>query len=142
MRNMRYGLLAGALAGLLLVVLLFFDQGPGDQLVLVAQSLGLDGRAESKWVAAFVMFVLGVIVGGVFGAFRRQRPNTRGRSLLWGWVVGVLWWLVLFVFLGGVVERVSFSLYTLLLYLVLSLLYGLALGSLYATMQQGASNQA
>ncbi len=136
MRSIRHGLLAGALAGLLLVILLFFDEGPGNQLGPVAQSFGLNERGESKLVAALLMFGLGTIVGGLFGALWRQRSISRGWAMLWGWVAGLLWWAILFVFLGSIAQGVLFSVYGMLLYLVLSLVYGLVLGSLYTTMQR------
>jgi hypothetical protein len=141
MRSIRYGLLAGALAGMLLVLLLFFDEGPGNQFMFVAQTLGLDGRGGSRGLAALVMFILAIIVGALFGALLRQPSASRTRPLLWGLAVGVLWWAVLFVLLGDVVRRLQFPLYWLLLYLVLSLVYGLVLGSLYTTMQQKANRQ-
>jgi hypothetical protein len=138
MRSIRSGFLAGALAGLLLVALLFFDEGPTNQLLFVAQSLGLDSHAGSKGIAALLMLALGAIIGALFGAFRRQSTFARGRALLWGAVVGIVWWAALFVFLGLVVQRLPFSLYLLMLYLAVSLVYGLALGSVYTTLQQRA----
>lgn len=141
MRSIRYGLLAGALAGMLLVLLLFFDEGPGNQFLFIAQTLGLNGRGGSRGLAALVMFILAIIVGGLFGALLRRPSASRARSLLWGLVVGVLWWAVLFVLLGDVVRRLQFPLYWLLLYLVLSLVYGLVLGSIYIAMQQKANRQ-
>ena len=90
MRSIRDGLLAGALAGLLLVVLLFFDEGPANQLTLVAQSLGLDGRGGSKGVAALLIFVLAALIGGLFGALRRQPGLSRAWTLFWGLVAGAL----------------------------------------------------
>ncbi|HEY7347077.1 MAG TPA: hypothetical protein VH599_02065 [Ktedonobacterales bacterium] len=141
MRSIRDGLLAGALSGLLLVTLLFFDEGPGNQLILVAQSLGLDGRTGSKWVATLVIFVLGAIIGGLFGALQRQPSASRGWALLWGLIVGVVWWAVLFVVVGGIAQRLPFSFYTLLLYLVLWLVYGLVLASAYTTMRQKGAGQ-
>jgi hypothetical protein len=136
MRSIRYGLLAGALAALLLVCLLFIDEGPANQLIFVAQSFGLDGRGTSKLVAALLIFVLGAIIGGLFGAFRRQPSSSRGQTLLWGLGAGVIWWAVLYVFFGSVVQRLSLSLYLLMLYLVVSLVYGLVLGSIYASLQK------
>ncbi len=136
MRSIRYGLLAGALAGLLVVILLFFDEGPTNQLIFVAQTLGLDGHGGSRWVAAAVMLALGAIIGALFGALRRQPAFSRGRALLWGAAAGIVWWAVLFVFLGLVVQRLSFPLYLLMLYLAVSLVYGLVLGSVYTTLQQ------
>lgn len=136
MRSTRYGLLAGVLAGLLLVGLLFFDDGPSSQLMLVAQSLGLDGHGASRAVAALLMLILGAIIGGVFGALLRQSSLSRGWSLLWGMAAGVLWWVILFVLLGAIVQHLTFSFFAMMLYLVLSLVYGLALGNLYISLQQ------
>ena len=141
MHSIRYGLLSGALAGVLLVLLLFFDEGPGNQFMFIAQTLGLDGRGGSRGLAALVMFILAIIVGGLFGALLRRPSASRGLSLLWGLAVGILWWAVVFVLLGDVVRRLQFPLYWLLLYLVLSLVYGLVLGSVYITMQQKVSRQ-
>ncbi|HEY7355901.1 MAG TPA: DUF6789 family protein [Ktedonobacterales bacterium] len=138
MRSIRYGLLAGALAGLLLVAMLFFDEGPTNQLIFVAQAFGLDGHAGSKGVAALLMLALGAIIGMLFGAFRRQPSAPRGRALLWGAVAGIVWWAVLFVFLGLVVRRLPSSVYLLMLYLAVSLVYGLVLGSVYTTLQRRA----
>lgn len=136
MQSIRHGLLAGTLAGVLLLGLLFFDQGPADQFILVAQTFGLDGHNASKWLAALLMFALAVILGGVFGALLRRPPISRFQSLLWGAAVGVVWWAVLFVVLGNIVEGLPFALYTLLLYLLLCLVYGIVLGSVYATIHK------
>lgn len=136
MRSVRYGLLAGGLAGLLLVGLLFYDEGPSNQLIFVAQSFGLDGHGGSRGIAALLVLVLGTIIGGCFGALLRQPSLSRGWSLLWGLVAGVLWWAILYIFLGVVVQRLSFPFYILMLYLVVSLVYGLALSSVYVGLQE------
>ena len=136
MQSMRHGFLAGTLAGLLLVLLLFFDQGPSDQLILVAQSLGLDGRGWSKGVAALVVLALAVLIGGLFGVLLRRQAASRARLIFCGLAAGALWWAALYLLLGGVVQRLTFSLYTLMLYLLLSLIYGLVLGNIYATARQ------
>lgn len=136
MRSIRHGLLAGAFAGILMIALLFFDEGPGNQLTAVAQSLGLDGHEGSKWLAVLLVLVLGTLVGGLFGALLRRPSSARGRTILWGLIAGALWWVILFIFLGDVVQRLSLSLYLLMLYLVISLVYGLALGSMYASLQR------
>ena len=136
MQSIRHGLLAGTLAGILLLGLLFFDQGPTDQFVLVAQTFGLNGQDGSKWLAALLMFALAVVLGGAFGALLRHPTISRLQSLLWGAAVGVLWWAILFVLLGDMVEGLPFVLYTLLLYLLLCLVYGMALGSVYITIHK------
>lgn len=138
MQSIRHGLLAGTLAGVLLLGLLFFDQGPADQFILVAQTFGLDGHNASKWLAALLMFALAIILGVLFGALLRKPTISRPRSLLWGVAVGVVWWAILFVIFGNMVERLPFALYTLLLYLLLCLVYGLVLGSVYITVHKKA----
>jgi hypothetical protein len=138
MQSIRHGLLAGALAGFLLLGLLFFDQGPADQYILVAQSFGLDGHTPGKWLAALLMFTLAVILGGVFGALVRRPAISRLQSQLWGAAVGIVWWAILFVLLGNIVEGLPFALYTLLLYLLLCLVYGIVLGSVYTTIRKNA----
>jgi predicted neutral ceramidase superfamily lipid hydrolase len=140
MQSIRHGLLAGAFAGVLLLGLLFLDQGPADQFILVAQTFGLNGQNESKWIAALIILVLAIVLGGVFGTLLHQPTISRGTTLLWGAAVGVLWWVVLFVILGDMVEGLPFVLYTLLLYLVLCLVYGMVLGSLYSTFHKNTTN--
>lgn len=140
MQSLRHGLLAGAFAGVLLLGLLFLDQGPADQFILVAQTFGLNGKNESKWIAALIILVLAIVLGGVFGALLHRPTISRCTSLLWGAAVGVLWWVVLFVILGDMVEGLPFVLYTLLLYLVLCLVYGMVLGSVYSTFHKNATN--
>ena len=136
MQSIRHGLLAGTLAGVLLLGLLFFDQGPADQFVLVAQTLGLNGQDGSKWLAALIMFTLSIVLGGIFGALLRGPAISRLRALFCGVAVGVVWWAILFVVLGDMVERLPFVLYTLLLHLLLSLIYGMVLGSVYVTVHK------
>lgn len=138
MDSIRRGLLAGLLAGLLLVSLLFIDDVPGKQLAFVAQWFAPGGGGASAWEGALQLLVLGGLVGGLFGATLRRRPVPLTRLLLLGLAVGVIWWLVLVLLLAIVVQRLEFSTYAMLLYLALSLLYGLMLGSLYALLAQGA----
>jgi hypothetical protein len=137
MRSIRYGLLAGGLAGLLLVGLLFYDEGPSNQLIFVAQSFGLDGHGASRGAAALLLLILGTIIGGLFGALLRQPSISRGKALLCGLVAGVLWWAILYLLLGVVVQRLAFPLYLLMLYLVVSLVYGLALSSVFVSLREG-----
>lgn len=134
MRSVRHGLLAGGLAGLLLSGLLFIDEGPGNQLAGVAQALSFTGSGASRGVVAGLVLALGVLLGGGFGALLRRKPVPRWRALLLGVALGGGWWVLML--LGGVVRGLAFTLYPLLLALVLSVLYGLILGSLYTTLQQ------
>lgn len=134
MRSVRHGLLAGGLAGLLLSGLLFIDEGPGNQLADVAQALTFTGGGASRGVVACLVLVLGVLIGGGFGALLRRRPVPRWRVLLLGVALGGGWWVLML--LGGVVRQLDFSLYPLMLALVLSVIYGLILGSVYTTLQR------
>lgn len=140
MQSIRHGLLAGTAAGAILLGLLFLDQGPADQFIVVAQTFGMNGHNGSKLAAALLMFALAVMLGGLFGALLRQPTISRLRSLLWGVAVGVLWWGILFVFLGNMVEGLPFVLYTFLLYLLLCLIYGMVLGSVYATVHKNVTS--
>ncbi len=134
MRSVQHGLLAGGLAGLLLGGLLFIDEGPGNQLAGVAQALSFAGDGASRGVVACLVLVLGVLLGGGFGALLRHKPVPRWKALLLGVALGGGWWVLML--LGGAVRGLAFTLYPLLLALVLSVLYGLILGSLYTTLQQ------
>ncbi len=136
MHSIRHGLLAGAFASILMIALLFVDEGPGNQLTFVAQSLGLDGREGSKWLTILLVFVAGTLVGGLFGALLRQPSPSRGRTVFWGLIAGALWWAILFISLGDIVQQLSLPLYLLMLYLVISLVYGLTLGSVYANLHK------
>jgi hypothetical protein len=135
MRSVQQGMLAGGLAGLLLSGLLFLDEGPGNQLASVAQTLGFSGGSGSRWLIAGLVLGVGTLIGGGFGTLLQHKPTSRLRTRLVALAFGAgLWVLVLAV--GSVTWHLPFALYPLLLSLVLCLLYGLVLGSAFTTLQK------
>jgi hypothetical protein len=56
--------------------------------------------------------------------------------MLAGLATGVVWWVVVFLLLGTVIRHNPQSLYGMMLFLVVSLLYGLALGSFSLSLPQ------
>lgn len=139
MRAIRQGFLAGALAGILLVALLFMDEGPANQLLGIAQALAFAPTGASRWVVALLVVALGIVIGGGFGVLLRGQAVSRLRAILWGLAVGLGGWVVVVLLLGEAVRRLQFSLYPFLLSIILCLLYGLVLGSVYATLRQSGS---
>jgi hypothetical protein len=136
-RTVQHGVLAGALAGLLLVGMFFVDYGPAMNLVTVAHWFALDGNAWSKLIGALLLVVLGALFGGLFGVVVHTRSLSFLQSVFVGLVTGLLWWVVLVLLLAVVVRHTQQSLYGTLFWLVVSLLYGLVLGSLFEQFQHG-----
>ena len=136
-RTVQHGVRAGALAGLLLVGMFFVDYGPATNLVMVAHWFALDGNAWSKLIGALLLVVLGALFGGLFGVVVHTRSLSFPQSVFVGLVTGLLWWVVLVLLLGVVVRHIQQSLYATLFWLVVSLLYGLVLGSLFEQFQHG-----
>ncbi|HEY4383313.1 MAG TPA: hypothetical protein VGN34_02400 [Ktedonobacteraceae bacterium] len=129
------GLRAGALAGLLLVGLLFVDYGPATNLSTVARWFALDGHPWSKVIGALLLLLLGGLFGGVFRLIVRW-PGSLRQSVLAGLVAGLCWWVVLVLLLSTAFRHIQQSLYGMLFWLVMSLLYGLVLGSLSGQVQK------
>lgn len=123
------GLRAGALAGLLLVGLFFVDYGPATNLSTVARWFALDGHPWSKVVGALLLVILGGLFGGVFRLIVRWSGSLL-QSVLAGLVAGLCWWVVLVLLLSMALRHIQQSPYGMLFWLVMSLLYGLVLGSL------------
>jgi hypothetical protein len=136
-RTVEHGVRAGALAGLLLVGMFFVDYGPAMNLVTVAHWFALDGNAWSKLIGALLLVVLGALFGGLFGVVIHTRALSFPQSVFVGLVTGLLWWVVLVLLLAVVVRHIQQSLYGTLFWLVVSLLYGLVLGSLFEQFQHG-----
>lgn len=136
-RTVQHGVRAGALAGLLLVVVFFVDYGPAASLVTVARWFALDGNAWSKLIGAILLVALGTVFGGLFGVTAHTRSFSFSQSVLIGLATGLLWWVLLFLLVGTVARHIEQSLYGTLFWLVASLLYGLVLGSLFGQFQYG-----
>jgi uncharacterized membrane protein affecting hemolysin expression len=58
------------------------------------------------------------------------------QTILAGLGMGAIWWVVVVLLLGTVIRQIQQSVYGMLLFLVVSLLYGLVLGSLYVQLPQ------
>lgn len=131
------GLCAGGLAALLLAGLFFADYGPANGLATIARWLALDGNAWSKLIGAIILVVLGAVFGGLFGLVGRKiRLLSPFQSVLGGLATGLCWWVVLVVLFSTGVRHIQQSLYGTLFWVVISLLYGLVLGSLYGQFQK------
>ena len=129
------GLRAGALAGLLLVGIFFVDYGPASSLTTIARWFALDGTPWSKLIGARLLVVVGAAFGGLFAALVRLWSPSLLHSVLMGLVTGLGFWVVLVLLLSTVVRHIQQSLYGTLFWLMISLLYGLVLGSLYRKFQ-------
>jgi hypothetical protein len=138
MKTILRGLLAGLLAGLVLVCLLFVDDVPGKQLVFVARWFDPGGEGASAWAGALQLLILAGLTGGIFGDILYRWGTSLTRLLLLGLIAGLVWWFIVVLLVAIVVERLEFSAYDTLLYLALSLLYGMLLGNLYAKLGKSA----
>lgn len=134
--TVQRGLRDGALAGLLLVGVFFADYGPATNLTTVARWVALNGNAFSKVIGAIVLIVLGAIFGGLFGLVMRNQPASLARSIVVGLLTGLLWWVVLVLLVSGLLWHINQSPYGVMFWLMISLLYGLVLGSLAGRMAQ------
>src|SRR6266851_4854172 len=97
MTNIRRGLLAGLVAGLLLAMLNFVTDGtPGRTLPDALHWFGITiaDPTISRFTGFFLLIVLGGISGLIFGIVQRERIITMSRALLTGLVLGLVWWLV------------------------------------------------
>lgn len=136
--TVKLGVRAGALAGLLLVGLFFTDYGPATNLNTVAHWVALSGNAFSKVIGALLLIVLGALFGGLFGLVMRRQPATLARSIVVGLLTGLLWWVVLVLLVSGLLWHIRQSPYGVLFWLMVSLVYGLVLGSITDNMAQQA----
>lgn len=128
--TVQRGLRAGALAGLLLLGVFFADYGPATNLTTVARWVALNGNAFSKVIGAIVLIVLGALFGGLFGLVMRKQPVSLARSIVVGLLTGLVWWVVLVLLVSDLLWHINQSPYGMMFWLMVSLLYGLVLGSL------------
>ncbi|MFL5624936.1 MAG: hypothetical protein ACJ788_05005 [Ktedonobacteraceae bacterium] len=134
MNHLRRGLVAGVFAGLLVALALFVDYGPGANLSTIAHWFALVGTGADKLIGFVLLLLLGAAFGLLFGVVVGRRVFTMDQLVLAGLVTGFVWWVVLL--LGTVIRQMQQSVYDMMLFLVISLLYGLALGSLYVQLPQ------
>jgi hypothetical protein len=144
--NIRRGLLAGILAGLILSILNFVTDGtPGRTLPEALHWFGITivDPTISRFAGFFLLIVLGGVFGLIFGAFQRERIITISRALLSGLVLGLVWWFIFSLLLANIMSHVSspFSLDfgRFLSTLPIDLLFGVVLGAIYFQLQQPAS---
>jgi hypothetical protein len=140
MNNIRRGLIAGLLAGLIVAVLNFMTVGsPGSTLPAVAGWFGLnvaDGTV-SRVIGFLLLIILGGVFGLLFGFLQRDRVISLSRAIGMGLVVGAIWWFIFVLVLGSFMHQgLPFranpsSFLSFFLFILLYLLYGLLLGTIY-----------
>jgi hypothetical protein len=136
MMHIRRGLVAGFLAGSLVALLFFVDYGPGANLATIAHWFALAGTGVDKLLGFVLLSILGAIFGLLFEAIFGRWVSTMSQVMLAGLATGVVWWVVVFLLLGTVIRHHSQSMYGMMLFLMVSLLYGLALGSFSLSLPQ------
>jgi hypothetical protein len=143
MMNIRKGLLAGILAGLVLAILNFVTDGtPGRTLPDALHWFGIiiADPTISRFSGFFLLIVLGGLFGLIFGAFQRERTITLSRALLSGLALGLAWWFVFSLVLANIMNHASspFSLQFggFLSTFPIDLLFGVVLGAIYFQLQQ------
>jgi hypothetical protein len=143
MMNIRRGLLAGILAGLMLAILNFVtDRTPGRTLPDALHWFGITiaDPTISRFSGFFLLIVLGGLFGLIFGAFQRERSITLSRALLSGLALGLVWWFLFSLVLANIMNHASspFSLQFggFLSTFPLDLLFGVVLGAIYFQLQQ------
>jgi hypothetical protein len=147
--NIRRGLLAGILAGLVLAILNFVTDGtPGRTLPDALHWFGITiaDPTISRFSGFFLLIVLGGLFGLIFGAFQRERSITLSRALLSGLALGLVWWFVFSLVLANIMNHASspFSLQFggFLSTFPIDLLFGLVLGAIYFQLQQQRTAEA
>jgi hypothetical protein len=136
MHTISTGLKAGICSGLLLIALFFVDYGPATSLASVARWFMLDGNSWSKLIGALLVLVLATLSGALLGAATRGRILSRFQSLMMGLLAGILWWIVLVLLLAMLVRHIQFSPFAMLYWIIVSLFFGLVLGSLFAQFER------
>lgn len=130
--TMLKGLVAGLLAGIVLAVLFFVDYGPGGLLHNPARWLALDSQDAGKFVGFVLLIVLGGAFGVLFGILQGRREPTLGRSLLLGAATGVLFWVIVPLLFGVMINHWQLNLGNFLISFVPLLLYGVLLGAFFS----------
>ena len=142
MQTLRWGLVAGLLAGLVLAMLNFVTDGtPGRLLPEVLHWFGITiaDPTISRCAGFFLLIVLGGVFGLIFGALQRERMISISRALLSGLALGFIWWLVFSLLLANIMSYHSpFSLDfgRFLSTFPIDLLFGVVLGAIYFQLQQ------
>lgn len=130
LRVLRRGLFAGLLAGLVTGILLFVDYGPGNALGGIADYFRLDQPGAGKLIGFLLLIALGGLFGLLFGALQGKREMTIGRSITLGLTTGVIYWLIVALLIGTIINHARLNLGSFLFSFVLLLVYGLLLGTI------------
>jgi hypothetical protein len=134
-QSILHGVSAGALAGLLLVGILFVDYSPGGNLTQVARWFGLGGGSGSQLVGVILLVIVGALFGGVLALLTARWADSFAQFVLTGTLMGLLWWAILVLLLGIGIQKTRMNPYETLYWLAVSLFYGLSLGSLFGQPQ-------
>ncbi len=134
-QSILHGVSAGALAGLLLVGILFVDYSPGGNLTQVARWFGLGGGSGSQLVGVILLVIVGALFGGVLALLTARWADSFAQFVLTGTLMGLLWWAILVLLLGIGLQKTRMNPYEMLYWLAVSLFYGLSLGSLFGQLQ-------
>jgi hypothetical protein len=128
--RIREGLLAGVIAGFLTALFFVVDYGPANSLHGVAHWFALDSQAGGKFVGFLLMLVLGALFGVLFGVLVARWRLSLGRWLLAGVVTGAVWWVLVALVIGTLINHIHLDFGMFLFYSIPLLVYGLLLGSI------------
>jgi hypothetical protein len=141
MKSLVNGLIAGLLAGALIGALFFVDTGPAGLLHTPARWLSLDNPATGKWIGLVLLLLLGALFGVLFSLTQHRGTVRLGRSLLFGILTGVVFWVIIPFLFGTVINNHGrLDLSGFLYSFVPLLIYGIALGSMYYQQIGGQAN--
>jgi hypothetical protein len=130
LRVLRRSLFAGLLAGLIMGILFFVDYGPGNALRGIAGYFLLDQAGTGKLIGFLLLIALGGLFGLIFGALQGKREMTIGRCIGLGLTTGVIYWLIVALLIGTIINHARLDLGSFLFSFVLLLVYGLLLGTI------------
>src|SRR5262249_32231387 len=140
MRATRCGGLAGALGGVIVAAALFVDYGPGANLEQVARWFGLNLGSVGPALGALMVVLVAALFGLLYGRITpRLGMRSLPRAVLVGMVTGIVWWVVVPLLFGSLVRQQPLTLYGMLLFLALALLYGVVLGNLFVSLPERRS---
>src|SRR5258708_3706279 len=131
MKALREGLVSGLLVGILLGTLFFVDYGPGSALGRIAAWFALDNPATGRLIGFFLLLVLCGLFGLLFGVVQRNQVPSLLHSLTTGLATGVIFWLLIPLLLGTIINHRSLDFGEFLFSFVMLLVYGALLGSIY-----------
>lgn len=131
MKTLREGTISGLLTGILLGTLFFVDYGPGSALGRIAAWFGLDNPATGRLIGFFLLIILCSVFGLLFGVAQRNQIPTLLRSLVTGLATGVVFYILIALLLGTLINHRRFDFGEFLFSFVMLLVYGAILGSIY-----------